>query len=136
LTYVWNIENQFIQSENASHVFEQEGEYFIQLNVTDANGCVDSVIVPVSVFGQLIVPNVITANGDNINDAFIIEGLKSNASLQIYNRWGELVFESINYQNDWQGIDRSGLELVEGVYTYLLQTKEGEMKHGFVHLER
>lgn len=136
LTFVWNIENELIQTENVSHVFEQEGAYFIQLNVIDANGCVDSVIVSISVYGQLIVPNVITANGDNINDAFIIEGLKSDAILQIFNRWGELVFESIDYQNDWKGIDRSGLELIEGVYTYLLQTKEGEIKHGFVHLER
>jgi gliding motility-associated-like protein len=136
MTYTWNIFGDQVQTENTSQVFEEEGEYTIQLNVIDANGCVDSVFVTVAVFGQLIVPNVITANGDNVNDVFLIEGLKSNALVQIFNRWGELVFESSDYQNDWKGTDRSGLELVEGVYTYLLQTEEGEIKHGFVHLER
>jgi gliding motility-associated-like protein len=136
LSYLWNIDNQLTQTENTSYIFSEEGAYTVQLNVIDGNGCVDSTSVLITVYGQLIIPNVITANGDNINDAFVIEGLKSNSLLQIFNRWGELVFETIDYQNDWKGIDRSGLELIEGVYTYLLQTAEGEVKHGFIHLER
>ena len=47
-------------------------------------------------------PNIITPNGDGKNDYLVLplqEG--SNASLEIYNRWGERVFHSVNYQNDW-----------------------------------
>jgi flagellar hook assembly protein FlgD len=46
------------------------------------------------------------------------------------------VFSSGNYQNNWDGIDKSGKELVDGVYTYKFKTKDGRIGHGFVHLVR
>jgi gliding motility-associated-like protein len=79
-------------------------------------------------------PNVITANGDGINDFFEIENLPDNTEVIILNRWGNVVFSSDNYQNNWDGKDTSGKELVDGVYTYKFTTQEGRTGHGFVHL--
>jgi gliding motility-associated-like protein len=79
-------------------------------------------------------PNVITPNGDGINDIFEIENLPENTEVIILNRWGNVVFSSDNYQNNWDGKDTSGKELVDGVYTYKFNTKEGKVGHGFLHL--
>jgi gliding motility-associated-like protein len=106
------------------------------LVVTDANGCIDSVMQVITITGDLQIPNVITDNSDAVNDIFEIQGLKENTSLVILNRWGQKVFETSNYANDWKGLDLTGEKLTEGVYSYFLQTAEGQKEHGFVHLIR
>ncbi len=80
------------------------------------------------------IPNVITANGDGINDLFKIKGLKpGTASLVIQNRWGNPVFSSDAYMNDW-----NGTSLVEGTYFYVLETKgtAADRYSGFVEIRR
>jgi gliding motility-associated-like protein len=81
-------------------------------------------------------PNVISANDDGINDFFEIENLPANTEVIILNRWGNIVFSSTNYQNNWDGKDNSGRTLVDGVYTYTFRTEIGKTGHGFVHLIR
>ena len=68
----------------------------------------------------LIVPNIFTPNGDNKNDTFFIPGLETYSAneLTIINRWGNNVYETKNYKNDW-----SGQGLVEGTYYYILRVK-------------
>ena len=85
---------------------------------------------------NLSFPNVITANGDGINDFFEIQNLPEKTEVIVLNRWGNVVFSSNNYQNNWAGTDTSGKELIDGVYTYKLITKDGIIGHGFVHLIR
>lgn len=116
--------------------------------VMDACGQnISSGLIPVYNQCPLSVPNVITMNADNINDEFIIRNIDNydRVRLQIFNRWGNLVFESEDYQNDWKGLDKSGKELLEGVYTYVVtpesdkylyddQEKTRFTAHGFVHI--
>ena len=85
---------------------------------------------------ELIIPNVISPNDDGTNDIFVIENLPVNSELIIINRWGNLVFSSENYQNNWDGKDHAGKELVDGIYTYKLKTQQGKTRHGFLHLVR
>ena len=85
---------------------------------------------------SFLVPNVITPNSDGINDLFEIQNLPENTEVIILNRWGNVVFSSANYQNNWDGIDISGKDLVDGVYTYKFTTEKGTIGHGFVHLIR
>jgi gliding motility-associated-like protein len=66
------------------------------------------------------VPNVITPNGDGKNDTFEIRELQESISLQIYNRWGKLVWASADYQNDW-----TGRELAQGTYFYRIASNSG-----------
>ncbi len=71
-------------------------------------------------------PNVFTPNGDNANDLFIpfpfcfIESIE----IQIYNRWGNLVFESIDPEINWNGKNLKGEDLSEGVYYYTCKVFE------------
>ena len=61
-------------------------------------------------------------NGDGVNDHFVIEGLEQFVQhrLLVYNRWGTLVYESENYQNDWTG-SWQGKALPSGTYYYILE---------------
>jgi len=133
---VWMIDGQTFTTTNSSYVFASAGEYVITLTEEDANGCVGTSTQTIIIYDELGIPNVITVNQDNLNDSFEISGLKPNTEVIIMNRWGEIVFSSNNYLNDWSGKDRSGLDLKEGVYTYLVNTSDGKQYHGFVHLIR
>ncbi|WP_255496362.1 gliding motility-associated C-terminal domain-containing protein [Mucilaginibacter sp. FT3.2] len=70
---------------------------------------------------SLVIPNLYTPNGDGTNDTFEIRGLNlfQENELIIVNRWGNEVFKTKNYKNDWAG---TGLN--EGTYYYLLRVKE------------
>jgi gliding motility-associated-like protein len=129
---------------NPSHLFSETGTYQItatvefdcftetvtqNINLID---CPDTLSPDVS----FVFPNIITPNGDGINDFFEIENLPENTEVIILNRWGNVVFSSMNYQNNWDGKDTSGKELVDGVYTYKFKTQNGKIGHGFVHLVR
>lgn len=67
----------------------------------------------------ITIPNVITPNGDNKNDLLVIKNLTghSPATLSIMNRWGEVVYSTSNYQNDWDGGN-----VADGVYFGILST--------------
>ncbi|WP_316822488.1 gliding motility-associated C-terminal domain-containing protein [Pedobacter gandavensis] len=70
---------------------------------------------------DFIVPNIITPNGDGSNDTFKIKGLENYPGTQvsIFNRWGNEVYRSDNYTNDWDGS-----QLNEGTYYYLILRRE------------
>jgi gliding motility-associated-like protein/uncharacterized repeat protein (TIGR01451 family) len=93
-------------------------------------------IVTVAVKGDIFIPNVITPNGDGKNDRFVITGLNKypGSSLFIYNRWGNMVYQSKNYDNRWAG---EGLN--DGTYYYVLKlrTPQGERNYkGWIELLR
>ncbi len=70
------------------------------------------------------IPNVFTANDDGTNDVFFIRNLPTQSKLQIYNRWGNLMLETNDYQNNWT-------TPVNGVYYYVLIVHEKEYKGFF-----
>jgi len=137
----WTIENWLIagQPYNISPIpysFTSEGTYPVQLIVINSQGCADTLIQNIVVYDEFIVPNVFTPNSDGSNDFFTIDGLKPNSKLVILNRWGDLVFESNNYQNNWEGDDLNGKALVEGVYTIIFTDNSSATYYGFFHLIR
>ena len=82
------------------------------------------------------VPNVITPNGDQINDYWDLNELFQNCfdfELLFMNRWGELVFSGNRYGAKFNGEDTSGQALIEGIYFYKLRI-ENEERHGFIHV--
>ncbi len=104
----------------------------IEVNVTVDDDCV------VLACGRenIIIPKTVTANGDDINDVFIIEGIDNCGfviELQIYNRWGAKIYESNNYQQDWGGtahgssIGGSGL-VPTGTYYYVIKLRNSGLE--------
>jgi gliding motility-associated-like protein len=86
----------------------------------DTNGCFNAAEVIVNALGpcgDIVIPNVFSPNGDNINDLFVIKNLEAfkNVSLIIFNRWGRLIYQSDDYQNTWDGGNAT-----DGTYFYVL----------------
>ncbi|HTF03303.1 MAG TPA: gliding motility-associated C-terminal domain-containing protein, partial [Bacteroidia bacterium] len=86
----------------------------------------------------LIVPEGYSPNGDGVNDNFEISGLlEYNAvSLEVFNRWGNVVFVSADYRNNWNGTGRNGETLPDDIYYYILRADEGIVFTGFVAIKR
>ncbi|MGV3612134.1 MAG: gliding motility-associated C-terminal domain-containing protein [Fluviicola sp.] len=136
VSYSWSVSGLGVIGTGSSATYSSmvETTYYMTLVVETVDGCMDSIKKPFEILGELKIPNIVTANGDHTNDEFYITNLKPNSKLIIQNRWGNLVFESDNYKNDWGGIDISGVKLDDGVYFYQLITADGKMWQGNVHL--
>jgi gliding motility-associated-like protein len=125
--YVW----QDGSSDSAFSVI-QPGKYFVA--ATDRLGRTQSDTVNVEACLDTTIPNVITPNGDEYNQRFVIPRMditKNNVFL-VFDRWGKKVYSSNNYQNDWDGG-----ELSPGVYYYeLVEAKTHKVFKGWVQLLR
>ncbi|PKP23037.1 MAG: hypothetical protein CVU05_01280 [Bacteroidetes bacterium HGW-Bacteroidetes-21] len=84
------------------------------------------------------IPTGFSPNQDLVNDEFIIEGLEtySENSLDVYNRWGILVYTSTPYANNWDGKDQSGNVLPDDTYFYVLKLNKNEFIKGYVLIHR
>ena len=89
----------------------------------DVNGClwVDSVVVKVVLDPIVDLPNAFSPDGDGMNDVFrpIVIGLLSLDDFRVYNRWGQLVFETNDLQQSWDGTYKGKDEDV-GVFVWTL----------------
>ncbi len=69
---------------------------------------------------QPFIPNIITPNNDKLNDKFVLQGLNpASFELQIFNRWGSLIYKAESYADDWDAKGNSA-----GMYYYLLRNSE------------
>jgi gliding motility-associated-like protein len=77
-----------------------------------------------------IIYNGISANNDNLNDVFFIDGLRDvflNFQINIYNRWGKLIWTGNNNTEDWNGYAKNGLgyeKVPAGTYFYILNLND------------
>lgn len=96
------------------------GMYPVIVVKTGCTSVTDTVYID-GILCEVTVPNVITPNADGYNDYFVIVGLDNypNTLLQIFNRWGNKIYESTNYQNDWDGEGHH-----DGVYYYVITFPE------------
>jgi gliding motility-associated-like protein len=84
------------------------------VTVSDECGKTVSEGVVVNAGCEIIIPNVFSPNGDGLNDFFFVEGITgTNNTVKIFNRWGRIVFEARNYNNNW-----NGGEVSDGTYFY------------------
>ena len=108
----WMLDSAFFVS------YDAPGTYTYCLQIADGYGCIDSTCSILNVVPATIENiNVVTPNNDGINDVLFFNYLDfyPNAQIQILNRWGQLIFESEDYQNNW-----NGESFTEGTYFYKL----------------
>ena len=119
-----------------THVFAQWGDYNVTLHIETEDGCASEIAHTVVIEQDLVFPNVITPNGDGINDVFAIENLNTNVNLEdpdeyrtnklyIYDRWGKKVYSAKNYDTFSRNGQISlgtqffdGSQLNDGVYYF------------------
>ncbi len=136
--YLWNFGDGHHSNEfEPSHIYTDTGRYDISLIVISENGCTDSVtkekVVQVTTDMRIQIPNVFTPNlegptggyinADGRNDIFypITEGVLQY-KMQIYNRWGELIYETQNTNQGWDGYYK-GKICPQDVYVYKIDFK-------------
>lgn len=101
-----------------------------QLILTSANNCNIFVFDTLTIFEEdctietnIYAPNVITPNGDNMNDIFKVVGINVESMKgQIYNRWGQLLFEWDDINKGWNGTYKNK-EAPNGTYIYTVQAR-------------
>ena len=111
-----------------------------------SNVCMPPIVSSVTnlVITAIDIPNAFSPDGDGINDVWEIRGLnfQRNYTLTVFNRWEVKVFESSNYNNDWDGTSVLGgwtagnQQLPEGTYFYFLQLEDQPPLTGFVYIKR
>lgn len=101
------------------------------------NGCQSSDEVTLTLI-PFVPERIFTPNADGYNDLFVIPGLEDHpgSSMEIFTRWGERIFVSDDYQNDWQGTNPSGQPLQDDTYFYVLTLNTGEVIKGYIELKR
>ncbi|HLP14492.1 MAG TPA: gliding motility-associated C-terminal domain-containing protein [Flavobacteriales bacterium] len=97
------------------------------VSATNAFGCTTTDEVVVYVVVEILIPNIITPDGDGLNDNFRIVGLPPGSVVSIFNRWGNLLHESSSYENNWSTKS-------PGVYYYAVTLPSGQQFKGFFHV--
>lgn len=137
VTYQW-IDNRFPVSDpviaEPSAMPEDSTTYVVF--ITDRNGCVTvdstTVLVANDPISTLKLVNMITPNGDDRNDELEFNNLEKFGPnvLKIFNRWGNLVYQKVNYQSDEERFNGTykGEELPPGTYYYLLSFRTTDIR--------
>jgi len=121
-TYSWN--DALSQTTETAGGLTMGESYTVSL--IDADGCTGSeTITVVTATCPLIIPNTFSPNGDGFNDTWFIESLVlyTNAKVKVYNRWGDVVFQSTGYDTPWDG-QFSGTNMAAAVYYYVIEVDE------------
>ena len=105
--------------------YSDAGINTIKLSVS--NQCGEEISENDLIIEDCVIPNVITPNGDGLNDFFITKYAKiyNDVNITILNRWGKLVYEASNYQNQWNGLNTNGSKLSGGTYYYFITYNQG-----------
>ncbi|MCS6980564.1 MAG: PKD domain-containing protein, partial [Flavobacteriales bacterium] len=131
LSYMWDFGDQSSATETIyQHTYEQAGTYTITLTATNAFGCQSSTSQNVDVIksvplSQVQLPNIITPNGDGLNDRLLIDPNFEQCTeyeVLIFNRWGNLVYRYTQNGTPFEGKNKGGTRLQPGVYFYVIRS--------------
>lgn len=139
-TYQWTSGS---SSTSASLTNISDGTYIV--DVTDSVGCrqTDTVVVVCDI-PSIVITQLLTPNGDGKNDTWIIQGINNfpNARVTVFNRWGNEVYASVPYTNNWDGKSNSGISLGNdylpaGTYFYTVDVygDGSDIKSGYLEFQ-
>ncbi len=141
VTWNWDLDNgDFSTLQNPASIYLSEDTFTVTLMVADQYGCLDTASESFNIYQLLTIPNVLTPNDDGYNDSFYIRNAGDGGFVfTVFNRWGQLVFETRGQEVRWNGLTNDGIELQAGTYFYILtiDIKAGEkpeIQKGFITL--
>lgn len=125
ISYNWDFGNGGSTAVNPSNVYSTPGTYSVILIATSGI-CSDtaSMVIIVDNGFSIEIPNVFTPNNDGVNDLFTIKstGVKE-LTLEIFNRWGQKMYEFSGTKAAWDGVTGNGNDAPSGTYFYLIKAK-------------
>jgi gliding motility-associated-like protein len=110
-------------TQNPTHSYNGQGDYSVVLVVKDINGCLDSARQDISIVLLPDVPTAFSPNGDSQNDFFLVRGgpFKS-INVRVYNNWGQLIFETNDQLQGWDGKFKD-IDQPVGVYVWVVEVE-------------
>lgn len=130
-TYLWDFgDGTSSPVVNPVHNYTEYGYYLVELWANNMYNCPDSAQLHIEVKPSfdIYIPNAFTPDGDNTNDYFVVQGyglLEEGFTLEIYNRWGEVIHHSTDLHGAWDGTYKGGTEIVQdGVYTWVVKFRD------------
>lgn len=127
LRYLWTPDN-FLSADTvlAPYILTPSSDVTYRLTVTAKGNCKTSDTVQMKVLFKPLIPTAFSPNGDGINDVWDIGFLKDYPSnrIEVFNRYGQLVFSSIGYNRPWDG-KKDGKNLPVGTYYFIIEPKNG-----------
>lgn len=138
VSYDWDFgDNSTSTVTNPTHTYDEVvGTYTILLTAVSAHGCVDETSQTIQIKDQLLffIPNAFTPDGNQHNNTFqpvFTSGFDAqNFVIYIYNRWGEIIFESHNTEVGWDGTYHDEV-VQEGIYQWVLEVKDPNSDNKF-----
>lgn len=124
--YLWTPNNYLNNNTIKNPVVTGVEDIIYTLSVTGDGGCIFSDQMAVKILKFPKIPNTFTPNNDGINDTWVIQNLSDypGAHIQVFNRYGQLVFESKGYSKPWDGT-MNGKSLPFGTYYYVIEPGNG-----------
>jgi gliding motility-associated-like protein len=139
VTYLWSPAATLNNAAISNPLASPKDDITYTLIVTSDKGCAAR---PDQVFVKVLklpaIPNIFSPNGDGIHDRWGIEHLNTypGATIDVYNRYGQLVFHSVGYNTQWDG-KANGKDVPVGTYYYVIDPKNGRKKiAGYVDVIR
>ena len=129
-TYIWSPDNFISCAECPDPIFSAMESVSYQVAVTDTSGCF-TISYPFNLNVKKIysvdVPQAFSPNGDGINDVIFVKGwgIKELISFRVFNRFGQVVYESSDLNEGWDGTYKGRAQPME-TYTYMVQVKTQE----------
>lgn len=138
---IWNWDFGDDSTSNLSeptHMYNYAGTYTICLVASNQYGCSDTACVELELEpAEIVIPTIFTPNGDLTNDLFEIKGINDRFGLRIYNRWGNILYDQKPYENNWDGLNMKGNNVINGTYYYILTNELEEIeRNGSFVLQR
>ncbi len=130
--FLWSPDSLLSSATVPDPVADPPSTTWFTVLVTAPNGCVALDSVLVTVVPEVVIPNGFTPNGDGWNDAWVIDfiDLFPESEVEVYNRWGELLFRSVGYRTPWDGRYNGGFVPV-GTYYYVVKLNDPRFPDAF-----
>ncbi len=113
---------------NPCHKYSDTGTYCVNLNISNINGCVSSIMhcLVIEPFFTFYIPNAFTPNGDEVNDMFSGKGTYfTDYEMWVFDRWGNMIFYTNDINKRWDGKANGGSEIAQqDVYVYKVKLKD------------
>lgn len=138
VTYLWTPPTGLNNPTSAFPIASPNDDITYTLTVTSDKGCSASDEVFVKVLKAPAIPNIFSPNGDGVHDKWVISYLESypGCTVDIYNRYGQLIYHSVGYTNPWDGTV-NGKPVPVGTYYYIVNPKNGRSQmSGYVDVIR
>ena len=128
--WLWNFGdpmNSQSSVQNPSFRYDLPGYYTVMLYTSNSDNCTDTIshVIYIEPEFTIYIPSAFTPDSDGLNDFFAPQGGEfMDFEMAIFNRWGEMIYQTTNIDKPWNGKSKSGSEIQEGVYGYKIWVRD------------